>query len=141
MGNAPSFPPLEMKESAAFNIAVHEVLAKDARYSPQAYAFLCDALPHTVEMLGRDESDDRHVTGQELLQGCRDLALLEFGPMALFALNDWGVRCSADVGNMVYNFINIGYYGKNEGDSIEDFSDGVSLEEALSRPFRLAKSK
>ena len=42
---------------------------------------------------------------------------------------------------MVYNFINIGYYGKNEGDSIEDFSDGVSLEEALSRPFRLAKSK
>ncbi len=133
--------PLEMKDTAAFYIAVQEVLANDGRYSPQAYAFLCDALPHTVQMLDREDSDSRHVTGQELLMGFRDLALNEFGPMALFALNEWGIRCSEDVGNMVYNFINIGHFGKNEGDSIDDFSDGVSLEDALSKPFRLAKSR
>ena len=127
-----------MKENMAFHIAVHEVRQSDPRYAAQAYAFLCEALEHSVKMLDREESEDRHVSGPELLQGFRDLALREFGPMALFVVNEWGVRASEDVGNMVYNFINLGYFGRNETDRIEDFSDGVSLTEALSKPFRRA---
>ena len=120
-----------MKDDIAFHIAVHQVRERDPRYASQAYAFLCEALHHAVKLLKREEADDRHVTGQELLVGFRDLALQEFGPMALFVMHEWGIRASEDVGRMVYNFIEVGFYGRNDTDSLADFSDGVNLEEAL----------
>lgn len=128
-----------MKDNFAFQLAVHQVQQRDTRYSVQGYAFICDSLAHTVRMLERDSKEDQHVAGPELLQGLRDLALDQFGPLALLVLNDWGIRCSEDVGNMVYNMIEVGYFGKNESDRLEDFSDGVSLDEFLTKPFRAKK--
>lgn len=125
-----------MKDDIAFHIAVHQVRERDPRYAPQAYAFLCDALQHTMKILGREDAEDRHVKGGEILAGFRDLAMHEFGPMAFFVMQEWGIRESLDVGNMVYNFISLGYFGKNETDRIEDFNDGVSFEAALTKPYR-----
>lgn len=129
-----------MKPELAFHHAVRDVQKRDPRFAAQAYAFLCEALAHTLKLTGREDAEDRHVAGPELLAGFRDLALREFGPMALCVLRDWGVTCSEDVGGMVYLLIGVGYFGKNETDSIEDFSDGVSLKEALTKPFRPEKS-
>lgn len=130
-----------MKDFLAFQLAVHEVCRKDSRYSPQAYAFLCEALEHTSKTLDRAEGENRHVTGQELMQGWRDLAVLQFGPMAWFVMCEWGVVRSEDVGAMVYNFIEIGYFRKNDTDSIEDFSDGVDLQTALKKPFATTRQE
>ena len=128
-----------MKNTVAFHIAVHEARKRDACYAPQAYAFLCDALDHSVKLLARENAEDRHVTGQELLVGFRDLALHEFGPMALFVMHEWGIKTSEDVGRMVYNFIDVGFYGRNETDSIEDFSDGVNMEDAFQKGKKIRK--
>lgn len=125
-----------MKDSFAFQIAAHEAMRRDPRFSREAYGFLCDVLEHTVKMMDREEAESRHVSGPELLAGWRDLAVLEFGPMAGLVMREWGVRCSEDVGAMVFNFINIGYFGKNDTDRIEDFSDGVDMMHALKSPFR-----
>ena len=125
-----------MKNSFPFHLAVHEVRQRDPRYAAEAYAFLCDALTHAVKLLDREDKDDRHVTGPELLMGFRDLALHEFGPMALFVMHEWGIRCSEDVGNMVYNFIEVSYFGRNDNDRLEDFSDGISLEHELTKPYQ-----
>lgn len=130
-----------MRESFALQLAVHEVQQRDNRYAPESYAFLCQALGHTVKILERENDDDRHVNGRELLSGFRDLAVLEFGPMAAFVIRDWGLERSEDVGNMVYNLIGVGYFGRNETDSIDDFSDGVDLMEALRRPFQVARRR
>ncbi len=129
--------PDAMKDSVAFHLAVREARARDPRFAPEAYGFLCESLEHTIKMLHREDSEDRHVAGPQLLAGFRDLALREFGPMAFFVLRDWGIACSEDVGQMVYHFINLGYFGKNETDRVEDFADGVSLEEELSKSFRV----
>lgn len=129
-----------MKPDSNFQLAVRDAQNHEPRYAAPAYAFLCEALGHTLKMLGREDSSDRHVAGPELLAGFRDLALREFGPMALCVMHDWGITCSEDVGNMVYLLINVGYFGKNETDSIEDFSDNVSMQEALTKPFRPVKS-
>jgi uncharacterized repeat protein (TIGR04138 family) len=41
---------------------------------------------------------------------------------------------------MVYNFIEIGYFKRNDSDSIHDFSDGVDLQTALKKPFTPART-
>jgi uncharacterized repeat protein (TIGR04138 family) len=128
-----------MQETFAFQIAALEACRRDPRFPREAYAFLCQVLEHTVTMLGRDEAENRHVSGPELLAGWRDLAVLEFGPMAKVVMREWGVTCSEDVGAMVFHFINIGYFGRNEADRIEDFSDGVDLAEALQKPFQATR--
>jgi len=118
-------------------MALHQVRQRDTRYAPQAYAFVCDSLAHTLKLLERDKQEDNHhVAGPELLTGFRALALEQFGPMAMVVMREWGVTSSEDVGNMVYNLIDAGYFGRNESDKLEDFSDGISLEEHLTKPYQ-----
>jgi uncharacterized repeat protein (TIGR04138 family) len=131
-------PVTRSEMSVSFHDAVHEARQRDPRYPAQAYAFLCQALEHTTKKLKSESGEhDHHVTGQELLVGFRELALQEFGPLAFVVMREWGIQSSEDVGNMVYNFIAGGFFGRNESDRIEDFSDGVPLEEALKKPFEI----
>lgn len=110
------------------------VLARDRRYAPEAYAVVRDGLEYTVRKLDRP----RHVSGQELLEGLREFALGQFGPMAKSVLNRWGIRSTEDVGEIVFNLVDAGLLGKTETDSRADFAGGYDFDEAFSRPFRPA---
>ncbi len=111
------------------------IVSKDDRYAPAAYDFVREALGVAVEKF-RDDSEDQHVTGQQLLEGVRQHALSEYGPMAHTTLAIWGISRGEDVGNMVYNLIDVGYFGKNDGDSLEDFANGYDFDEAFIQPFQ-----
>ena len=58
--------------------ALLDVAQKHGRYKPNAYRFTLDAVHFTVKGIGHS----RHVSGEELLEGIRRLALERFGPMA-----------------------------------------------------------
>lgn len=118
-----------------FHYAIHQALEKDPRYHPHAYEFVRDAL-HVAVKHFREGQEDQHVSGQEVLEGVKIHALAEYGPMAHTILAEWGLHCGEDVGNIVYNLIETSYFGKNEGDSLEDFSGGYHFETAFAEPFR-----
>ncbi|MCX6856563.1 MAG: hypothetical protein NTV80_16850 [Verrucomicrobia bacterium] len=118
-----------------FHLAVQESLDKDPRYHPHAYEFVRDAL-NVAAKLFSEGKEDRHVTGQQVLEGVRTHALDEYGPMAFTILAEWGLHRGEDVGNIVYNLIGVGYFGKNDGDSLEDFGGGFEFESALTDPFK-----
>ena len=120
-----------------FDEAVVNILNTDSRYQSDAYFFLRDALDHTVKSLRADELiEHRHVTGLELLDGMREYALKELGSMALPVFESWGVRSGRDVGEMVYNLIQVEAFGKSEDDDPTDFEGWISFEEAFRKPFR-----
>ena len=118
----------------SFDDAVRLCISADPRYQPEAYDFVRDAL-HVAVKKFCDGDDNQHVGGQQLLEGVRDYALREYGPMALFVLRQWGVNQGLDIGHIVYNLINVRYFGRSEGDSLEDFGGGYDFEEALTAPF------
>ena len=123
----------------SFEEAVARSFKLDPRYQPGAYDFVREALHIAVKKFrGGDEA--QHVSGRELLEGVREHALKEYGPMALTILNQWGLYRGIDVGTIVYNLITVGYFGKSDGDSLEDFDDGYEFEEAFTKPF-LPKSR
>ncbi|MDZ4288254.1 MAG: Minf_1886 family protein [Prosthecobacter sp.] len=117
-----------------FHDAIYHAVGKDPRYHPHAYEFVRDAL-HTAVKHFRSGQEDQHVSGQEVLEGVRLHALDEYGPMAFTILSQWGLHQGEDVGNVVYNLIESGYFGRNEGDSLEDFSGGYAFSEAFAKPF------
>ncbi len=84
------------------------IVEQDSRYDREAYHFLRDALDYTVKQRKKAKEGGDHVTGQQLLDGIRQFAIKEYGPMVPTVLGYWGVRRCEDFGEMVYNFIREG---------------------------------
>ena len=129
-------------QKIGFAEALDAVVDTDARYHRDGYMFLRDALDFTTKQQKKVKGVSvRHVTGPELLDGVRQYALKEFGPMVMTVFDSWGIHSSEDVGHMVFNLIGAGIFGKTEQDSIEDFKNVYDFEEAFVRPFALEKPK
>ena len=124
-----------------------ELLQRDPRYKLEAYQFVRDSLAYAQEELkmGRphaageeeDPPPDAHLTGQQLSEAIRLLALEQFGLMARVVLESWGVRSTADFGDIVYNLIDIGWMKKSATDRREDFDGVYDFEEAFDRQFKI----
>jgi len=124
-----------------FEEAVEQILVKDPRYHRDAYLFLREALDYTQKKIGKQAKGQlRHVTGQELLDGIREFALFQFGPMILTVFQEWGVRSGEDFGEMVFSMVDIGLLAKTANDSRADFAGGYDFKEAFRKPF-LPKNK
>jgi uncharacterized repeat protein (TIGR04138 family) len=98
---------------------IERLRALDQRYSDRAYAFVLASLEEVVQGLPRR----RHVSGSELVAGCRDLALRLYGPLAKTVLEHWRVRTTRDIGEIVFNLLEVGVLSKDEADSRHDFDD------------------
>ncbi len=127
-------------KKVGFNEALTQILAEDRRYDEQAYFFLREALDFTIKLLAKPaEGKARHVSGGELLEGIREYALREFGPMTRTVLSRWGIHRCEDFGHIVFNLVEKGVLGKTEEDRLEDFAGGYDFDEAFRQPFRPAK--
>lgn len=118
-----------------FGEKLEDIIREDSRYQRAAYLFLRDALDFTLKARRKARETDPHVNGQQLLDGIRQYALKQFGPMVPTVFEYWGVRRGDDFGAMVFNFIGVGIFGKTDSDSIEDFKGGYSFHEAFVVPF------
>ena len=123
-------------QKIGFAEALDSIVASDPRYQRDAYVFLRDALDFTTKQQKKVKGATvRHVSGPELLGGVRQYALKEFGPMVMTVFDSWGVHSCEDIGNMVFNLIDAGIFGKTEEDSIEDFKNVYDFDEAFVKPF------
>lgn len=123
-------------QKIGFAEALESVVGSDPRYQRDGYIFLRDALDFTTKQQKKVKGVSvRHVSGPELLDGVRQYALKEFGPMVMTVFDSWGIRCSEDIGHMVFNLIGAGVFGKTEQDSVEDFKNVYDFEEAFVKPF------
>ena len=107
------------------------IIAGDPQYRVQAYLFIIDALEFTMSRLGRRG----HVSGEELLDGIRDLAKREFGPTAKMVFESWGVSSTEDFGEIVFRLVESGLLGKTEDDSIEDFMEVYDFGEVFEKGY------
>ncbi len=124
-------------KKANFNEALAQILQEDKRYDENAYHFLREALDFTIKMLGKPQAGAaRHVSGVELLEGVRQYALKEYGPVTQTVLGRWGIRRCEDIGEIVFNLVDKGVLGKTEEDKREDFAGGYDFDEAFRQPFR-----
>jgi uncharacterized repeat protein (TIGR04138 family) len=123
-------------QKIGFAEALESIVASDTRYQREAYVFLRDALDFTTKQQKKAKGTTvRHVSGPELLNGVRQYALKEFGPMVITVFDSWGIHSCEDVGHMVFNLIGAGIFGKTEEDSIEDFKSVYDFQEAFVKPF------
>ncbi|MEI6240981.1 MAG: Minf_1886 family protein [Planctomycetia bacterium] len=140
-----------------------QLLRRDPRYKLDAYLFVLESLSFAQESLGMGEEPpledlepargggdaaakpkarpgkprrkqaERHLTGQELCEAARQYALQQYGYLACTVLGTWGVRSTADIGEIVFNMIEIGQMRKTRKDKREDFHGVYDFDEAFCR--------
>jgi len=115
-------------------ISMEDVIRADGRYPMQAFAFLNEGLAYAANRAyGQASAPDlqRHVTGGQLCEGLRDLAIERYGQLAKVVLGKWNIRQTLDFGNMVYMMIEHGFMRKTEEDSLEDFRNVYDFDKAF----------
>ncbi|MCU0771538.1 MAG: hypothetical protein MUE94_07190 [Verrucomicrobia bacterium] len=124
-----------------FEEVVERIVEADPRYTREAYGLLREALDYTQQQIHKKSRGQiRHVTGQELLEGIREHVLQQFGPMSITVLEEWGIRNTRDIGEVVFNMVENRLLAKTEEDSRADFNHGYDFDEAFRKPF-LPKSR
>ncbi|MCP4730501.1 MAG: hypothetical protein GY872_10555 [Roseibacillus sp.] len=122
-------------QALRFDTAVENILEREKRFDAGAYFLLKEALDFTLKRTREESGEERHVSGKELIHGFRDHALQEFGPMAFTLLREWGVNACSDIGDMVFELIEEGMFGKQDSDTREDFADHYDFAEAFLLPY------
>ena len=125
---------------------IEQIAAEDGRYSPEALKFVFDGLGHTVKTLAALQEQGartavRHVTGQQLCRGLRELAVRGGGRLARSVLESWGVSGTRDLGEIVYLMIHHQWMSCQTSDSIEDFDNVYNFKTAFEDKFRFEPVK
>ncbi len=100
---------------------------RNPRFHAKAYFFVLAALHSVIH--GLDQP--RHISGGELAESVRALALDRYGPMARSVLEHWGIHTTEDVGCVVFALVEQGILVKQDEDRREDFVDVFDFEEAF----------
>lgn len=124
-------------KKVVFQEAVEGITRRDVRYDGNAYFFLREALDYSIKVMNKPaQGPGRHISGQELVEGIRQFALQEYGPLAKSVLAHWGIKRCEDFGELVFNLVEAGVLGKTEADRREDFAGGYDFDAAFRRPYR-----
>jgi uncharacterized repeat protein (TIGR04138 family) len=117
--------------------------AHDRRYPVEAYNFVFEALDYVLERqarslrrTGEDAQPDRHVSVVQLVDGLREYALDQFGPLARLVLERWNVFRTEDFGEIVFGLVEHRLLNKQDTDRKSDFRNGFNFREAFDRAWR-----
>jgi uncharacterized repeat protein (TIGR04138 family) len=122
-----------------------ELVKRHPRYAYEAYEFVFAALAHTQKLLGRavpeeggeEPGPSHHVSGGELLDGIRDLALREYGLMARAVFHRWGIDRTDDFGEIIFNLVEASLMSKTPTDTRRDFHNVFDLDQVLVRDYQI----
>lgn len=117
--------------------SLRSIAEKDPRYAIEAYVFVLEALQYTRKRINAPG----HVTGQQLLEGIKHLALEKYGSMAKMVFEHWGVKETIDFGNIVINMVNEKILSKTSEDKLDDFRDVYDFEDVFVKDYQLKLDK
>jgi uncharacterized repeat protein (TIGR04138 family) len=117
-------------------------IRRDGRYVADAFEFVHSGLQAATRIKHGDAGKRCHVSGAELCQSLRILALQRWGRLAREVLARWNILATRDFGEMVYLMIDLGLMGRQDSDSIADFDDVYDFRSAFDayRPLLELKS-
>ncbi len=120
-----------MAELAFREGIMDRIRIREPRFHEQAYLFVLSAL----EMCQAQLTVRRHITGVELAHACRDLALERYGLTAKLVLDYWGISSTADIGDIVFTLVDMGFLLSQPQDSRDEFVGVFDFDLAFERDY------
>lgn len=106
-----------------------DIIAKDPRYQPNAYAFVMNVLNYLTNESGKSCS------GKQILEEFRHYAHQQYGPLVFHVMCEWGLKSCADIGEIMYNLVESKRIKRADNDNADDFAFGYDFEEEFLEPY------
>ena len=120
-----------MSELAFRDGIMDRIRLREPRFHERAYLFVLSALEFCQARL----TERRHIAGRELAAACRDLAIDQYGVMARLVLEQWGVRSTADIGDIVFALVDLGLLISQPTDTRDEFAGVFDFDQAFEREY------
>jgi len=124
-----------MTETPQLAEIISKIKKEGSAFDSKAFYFIYEALEYTMHKL----EVRGHVSGQQLLEGIRRLALEKFGMLAPTVFNQWGVYKTEDFGRIVFKLVENNAMGRTEEDAEEDFQGVYDFDNAFLNEEELSK--
>lgn len=111
---------------------LEKLAREDGRYNPDGMKFVYEGLGYTVKNIVDEPS---HVSGQNLCEGLKKLAIEKWGRLAMLVLNNWGIKTTRDLGEIVYLMIANKWMSAQPSDTIEDFDNVYDFKNVFKEQF------
>jgi uncharacterized repeat protein (TIGR04138 family) len=109
-----------MAELAFREGIMDRIRIREPRFDEQAYLFVLSAL---------------EMCQAELAHACRELALERYGLMARVVLDHWGISATADIGDIVFTLVDLGFLLSQPQDTRDEFVDVFDFDLAFERDY------
>lgn len=119
---------------------LQQIVEETGLYPLEAFVFVQQGLGYTVKRIHGDNPDpdlSRHVSGAQLCDGLRDLALSQWGLLARTVLNRWNITSTMDFGRIVFALVENGVLRKTDEDTVEDFRNVFDFGTAFESDYRI----
>jgi uncharacterized repeat protein (TIGR04138 family) len=113
-------------------------------YPMAAYEFVHQGLAYTVNRIygsPKTARASRHVTGQQLCHGLRELATKQWGFLAQTVLHRWNITSTFDFGQIVFSLARQKVMSTTPQDNIEDFRDVFDFKKAFESNYHIASQE
>jgi uncharacterized repeat protein (TIGR04138 family) len=120
-----------LNELAFRDGVMDRIRVREPRFHEHAYLFVLSALEFCQGKL----DERRHLSGRELLEGCRSLAIERYGVLARTVLGYWGVTSTSDIGDIVFALVDLGLLQAQPNDTKDEFADVFDFERAFDKEY------
>ena len=119
---------------------LEQVAEAEGVYPAPAYEFIQNGLSYTVHRiygLMVRQNVCRHITGQQLCHGLRELAIDQWGYLAQTVLRTWNITETADFGRMVFILVRHGAMTTTPEDTLDDFRNVYDFTKTFESAYRI----
>lgn len=102
---------------------IEEHCLVSGKYTPDAYEFITASVISQVRQL----TEHRHLSAAEVLSGINRKLNEDFGFLAPEILKEWRIRSASDIGEIIFDLIELGILAASEDDKRSDFDIDFSL--------------
>ena len=129
-------PPGELEKE----LLLEQVAESEGIYPAAAYEFIQNGVAYTVSRLHGPRIQNgvcRHVTGQQLCHGLREMAIAQWGYLAQTVLRTWNITATVDFGRMVFILVRHGALSTLPGDTLDDFRNVYDFKKSFESAYRI----
>ncbi len=112
-----------MQNSSETRRKINDFYAQTGKYHPDAYEFITSCVIEQVNSLEKA----RHLSAVELLDGLKNQLYRNFGFLAANVLEAWDINTASDIGEIVFDLIDLNILSAADDDKRSDFDIALAL--------------
>lgn len=102
---------------------IERIASQNRGYEKEAFYYIARAIESSHEKIKKREKRKRHISGSELVEEIVDMAKEEYGYLAKTVFNEWRIKTTEDIGEIVFIMVKNGILSAQKSDSKDDFKN------------------